>query len=92
MMSKTKKVTLIFLSSLMMISGFILIVSTLYQELVYEPEFPEDYHMQIPVGRYEWRSRNPILTWLGIGCLIASVLPLMLCLLKYPKKEVAKEE
>lgn len=63
--------------------GVILVAATVYQELVQEPQWPEDYHMQIPTAKYEWRSRNQtmtrigfILTVLGIGIIFGVFSPL----------------
>jgi len=50
----------------LIIAGIILVGATVYQELVEEPQFPEDYHMTPqPTAKYEWRSRNLTITYLG---------------------------
>jgi len=50
----------------LIIAGIILVGATVYQELVEEPQFPEDYHITPqPTAKYEWRSRNLTITYLG---------------------------
>lgn len=61
----------------LLIVGALLVVAMVYQELIEEPEFPEDYHMQIPTGKYEWRSHNITITYTGVG-LIVFALSLMI--------------
>jgi len=62
----------------LIIAGIILVGATVYQELVEEPQWPEDYHMTPqPTAKYEWRSRNPTLTGIGAG-LIGSAVTLLL--------------
>lgn len=49
----------------LLIVGIVFVAGTVYQELVEEPK-PEDYHMGIPMAKYEWRSRNQTVTQIGI--------------------------
>jgi len=52
----------------LIVVGIVLIAATVYQEIVKEPEGPEDYHMTPqPIAKYEWRSRNMAITVIGIG-------------------------
>ena len=51
----------------LLLIGLMLVATTVYQELVEEPEFPEDYHMTPqPTAKYELRSRNQTITQVGI--------------------------
>jgi len=43
--------------------GALLLATTLYQEEVAPP--PEIPHMEIPSAKYEWRTRNIVLTTIG---------------------------
>jgi len=54
----------------LVIVGVIFVAATVYQEQVAAP--PEVPHMEIPSAKYEWRSRNPGITWLGIGFITLS--------------------
>ena len=83
-----KKATFIFSSFLLL-----LIASTMSQKIVGTPGFPEDYHMTpTPKGRYEWRSKNLTVTWLGSGCVVVGALCLMFFLLKGAKKPKRKRK
>ena len=47
----------------LLIIGIGLLAATLYQEeVVAEPEIP---HMEIPTGKYEWRTRDMAITSVG---------------------------
>lgn len=83
-----KKATLVFSSFLLLIIGITLIASTVSQKLVSKPEFPEDYHMQIPKGRYEWNSKNLSMTSIGVGCVVVGVLFMTFYLLKCMKEKI----
>lgn len=61
------------IGALLLLVGVVLVAATVYQELTEEPEFPEDYHMQIPTEKYEWRSRNIAVTLLGVAIIVFSL-------------------
>ena len=51
----------------LMLVGSTLVVTTVHQVKVGEPDFPEDYHMGLtPNGKYEWRSHNTTITYTGV--------------------------
>ena len=54
------------------ITSSILLAASLYQVQVESPS-EQDYHMNIPEGKYEWHSRNVIATWLGVACFFVGV-------------------
>jgi len=56
----------------LVIVGIVLTATTVYQELVEEPK-PEDYHMAIPTAKYEWHSRSPEITIVGIALIVCGL-------------------
>jgi len=53
------------------IVGAVLVIATVYQEQVAPPT--EQPHMQPQApAKYEWRSHNPAITWLGTGFIALS--------------------
>jgi len=54
------------------IVGAVLVIATVYQEQVAPPTELTHMQPQAP-AKYEWRSRNPAITWLGIGFIALSV-------------------
>jgi len=77
-MNTKLRLVLILSSSLMLLAGVGLLALTIYRELVEEPQFPEDYHMTPqPTGKYELRSRNPLVTIIGIASIFLGLFFLM---------------
>lgn len=71
----------------LLIVGVTCMVMSVYQEKIADPDL-DDYHMAIPTGKYEWRSRNLLVTSIGVACLIVgAILTLLMVILQIYGKE-----
>jgi len=75
---------------LLLIVGAACVVFTVYQEQVEEPDL-DDYHEGVPVGKYEWRSHNLLISSIGFACLIGGAILSVWLLLMRGRKRAAEK-
>ena len=79
-------VALAFAGFLLFVAGVVMLGATLYQVEVSPP--PEIPHMEIPSGKYEWRSLNMVVTVAGVMFMVLGLVLMAVSYMTASRDEV----